>query len=289
MARYDRRILLPYLRNVYTLEVFIQQRRAAHESMRCRLQALEADLALDAPPQKVPHPSPVAPLLLGFASLLLCCIAGMLGMLALSGSQFRIPFGVLLLICLVFLLLFSKKWSDYRKQNREFQQYCEAAEQYVQRSAGRSSLVQQIEDRKKELTLAAAQCNEAVILIHTLYNLNVIPVQYRTLSAVRYLFDYFLSSKADDIDTVLQSYAVEREKDNALHTDPRKARLLLHQRARLAENTLGDLAQKQYYETQMMQIVDAETHPDLHNQYLKMVHADLSVSRFFVQNDFDAE
>lgn len=283
MAKYDRRILLPYLRNLCSTELLILMQQKEMSALRASLEELEQLKERDIPPDEVLPASPGPAIAFGCLALAFGAVAVISGVLAFDADIFWLLTFSSALICLACAASWWYCRKQYLRRKNQYLQYCRTLEKYHSHAADRQALAEEIAQHRTQITALAEQINECISLKRSLYGLNVIPGQNRNLSTVQYLYEFFRTSKADDIDTVLQICAVEEMKDHLGHITKNQADLLLAQRTRIADQVTSDPIQRQYYEEQMTQIAAQEPNPELRSQYIKMLHEDLNESQFFAQ------
>lgn len=283
MAKYDRRILLPYLQNLYCLELSIQQQRQGLEQYRNALAHLEERLANDVEPKDAPPPSPAVPILFGCISLIFCCSCAIFSVMAAKEPRIWIAAIAVVLLALIFLGLFLRSLGKFNRRNQAYRAILKQRIPFEQRDKYHRWLEQRIIRVRERMNAAAAMMDEAVTLRRSLYDLNVIPVQYRAMPAAEYLYDYFVSTKADDLDTVISSYAVSLLYPEVAQDEPRNAVRILNQRIRTAEQVTGDLSYRHYYKNFAQKIMEEETNADMRDLYFKLVQADLQAAAFFAR------
>lgn len=287
VAKFDRKILLPYLRDVYSVELLVLKRQKEYQELCSLLNQYEEAL------QNHREPEEVSVSVRGVVGW--CIAAGVLCLLAIVSamlirySESFLYLSLLLLpveaICIAVLL---RQIAQYRKDSARYQEYRKKMRQYQSEEHTRELLREQAAEYRKQIAVFVDQSNVLGSIRHSLYSANVIPAQFRTLSAVRYLFHYFQSSKADDVDVVLQIFSVETLRQNPKPISQKESDQILHQRVLLANQVMGDAVQREYVETQMMEIANRGENVEFRIQYLKMINANQDVSNYFFQQAIEA-
>lgn len=283
MAKYDRRILLPYLQNLYCIELSIRQQQLVIEQYRNALIQLEERLAGDVEPREGPPPSAGAAVTFAAISLVWCFACAVFSVMGVNDSKIWIAAGAALVLALIFLGLFLRSFSKYNQNNRQYQEAVKRRIPFEQREKYHRWLEQRIHRIRDRMNAAGEMLEEAISLRRSLYNLNVLPVQFRSMDAAEYLYDYFVSSKADDIDAVIQSYAVSLLYPDVPPEEPKNTARILNQRIRTAEQVTSDLSYRHYYKTYVQRIMEAEANSDMRELYFKLVQADLQSAAFFAR------
>ena len=222
--------------------------------------------------------------------ILWCIIAAILCLFAVGSSALIRLHEVFLYVSLltlpvvaicIFALL--RSIHVYRRNSARYAHYEQKMQKYQNEQQSRDLLLEQIAECKKQMVEFVEQSNVLSSIRHGLYSANVIPTPFRTLYAVRYLFNYFQSSKADDVDVVLQIFAIEELRQNHIQISEKEAERILHQRVLLANQVMGDSLQRQSVEAQLMEIANRDENTEFRIQYLKRIHANQDVSSFFFQ------
>lgn len=282
MAKYDRKILLPYLRNLYSMELVLYRLQRKQKAIHAALEELNQLRASQEPPEEMAAPSPVSTIVLACLGLLFFLMAAIFSLLSATIDDiFQVPVLVAALAALACAIAWWIGRRQYVRQKKAYAQYCKELDAYQAQLDRRLELNKEIGKYKNQLISVTKHIKEAAQLRRSLYSLNVIPLQYRTLPTARYLYEYFYTSKANDIDQILQIYAVEKIREQSDRIPDKQIDLILNQRMRIAQQMTSDPIQLQYYEDQVMELSRLENDPELRNQYIRMFSEDLNISRFF--------
>lgn len=283
MARFDRKILLPYLRDLYSVELLVLKRQKQYQDLCSLMHKYEQQLENDREPEAEVKASAMGLVILSMVAVVLC-VAAVTSAAMIRSNRILLPVSVFLLVldafCIVLLLRNIRR---YQKASARYATYQKAMDQYQSGERKRVQIRSQISECKRQIVEFAEQSNELGSIRHSLYSANVIPASFRTVHAVRYLFHYFQSSKADDVDMVLQIFAIQELKQEHKVISRHESDMILHQRMIMANQIMTDSVQRQNVEQQMLEIANSDQNQEFRNQYLKMISINQDVSNFFCQ------
>ena len=132
------------------------------------------------------------------------------------------------------------------------------------------------EERKKEIDS----------MLQKVYQANIIPRRYRDIYVAVYLYDWFSTSMADDLDTALNTYVLEKIKDKLDQIINQLAESLLNQRM-IIENQKKTIEQQERHHKEMMGRLEClQLTAEEQNCYLNMIEANTAVSAFFSAADY---
>lgn len=286
MANYDRRFLIPYLRDLYSMELLLVQQQKEYEKLSTQLQSQAALLKHDSQPKAEKKHSPAGVVVLWLTAFGLFCSSALCATLAVTrDEQFWAVAIACLLLGMLTMVILVCNWVSYRKKSRRYKHYRQKLQDYQDLASEREKRSMQFLALQEQLEALAQRIREGQQLRQELYAVNVIPSHYRTLPAVRFLFEYFLTSKSENIDAVLQIYAVESLRKSKDQTDERRSTALLLHRTQLAQQQMEDERNALQYEEQMQQIAELEPNWDRRAQYRKMISGGMDLSRYISRQD----
>ena len=277
MAKYDRRMLIPYLRDLYCTEILLmqkqEQRYSIQENKRKLTNRLGNGEIMDAPKEQ----SADSLLILCFLSAVICAVVVLCAVFFGNGTGLFLK---LLLICVLLGLLCVLLLIRNRKNQKKQQEYQKWLKKHQEEQ---NRIHQKLEYFDRQLEELAEMCNVLHGIRHSLYSVNVIPAHYRTVQAVQYLLEYFKTSKANNPDIVLQTFIIEELRKPHLEIDKRMAEITMHQRILLANQIVADEAQSEYAFAQLRTIAEQEKNPDLRMQYQKIILENWNLSDYILK------
>ncbi|MDO4318728.1 MAG: hypothetical protein Q4C48_11075 [Lachnospiraceae bacterium] len=141
-----------------------------------------------------------------------------------------------------------------------------------------------MERNKKQLGALTTEIDKLKIMREKVYEPNVIPKPFRSLPFAYFLYDYFSSSQADDLDMIIQT-AMLNNIQAELKTIQNKLNNIIQNQYEMV-NQLDEICTRartieaQNYE-QLKALAQMEENQQLQNSYLQMIAADASASAYF--------
>lgn len=277
MAKYDRRMLIPYLRDLYCTELLLMQKKEQRlhilETQNRLTEKFDNDTQMEAPRE----PSTDNMLILCLFSAIIC------GVVVLSAVFFGSRDGMIgqfLLGCLMIAILGAVILIKVRKRKEKQQEYQKWQKKHQE---DQDKLRRKIEHYDRRLEELNEMCNELHAIRHSLYSVNIIPAHYRTVQVVQYLLEYFKTTKANNPDIVLQTFAIEEIRKPHMEIEKKLAEVTLHQRMLLATHIMADEEQSEYVQAQLRTIAEQEKNPDLKAQYQKIALENWNLSDYLIK------
>ena len=211
---YKREVLVPYLTELYGIEVTWHTLRDKYEKYRIRIQEDERILSKKSEIEAIQLTAPVTPAAppLPKKHLMLLIFSGIAAFSSLLvDAPIKLSSFFLMLVC---SYLFYKKGKEEQegvrhilmleneKKLRQYKTDCNNLEKWKTAIAEKEECYPVDAGRKEELLAELNRCAE---IRDKAYSINIIPQQYRNLGAIAYLYEYFSSSKATDLDNIIQT------------------------------------------------------------------------------------
>lgn len=302
MARFNRVFLIPYLEDVcalYMADLEICAKMVGLQNEILILQG-EKDTGAPAKPEYEECFGCFASII-GNAGILIICLL-MLGFVAdMSASEDgwgSTPHSVFVFLVIVESLLglvvwrlFAKPEWKARKHNKELNlQYKKAMRQYqiersgilAQNEKGRKN----ISGMKKQMRKLSAERDRVAQTLSKVYAANIIPSYYRDMYAAVYLYDFFSTSRSDDLDMALNTYVLEQIKDKLDVIIEKQHSSILNQRLILA-NQQKSLEEQRAHNAYMRQkIYQIASSIEEQNQYLAMLESNTAATAYFAAANY---
>lgn len=291
MAKYDRQFLVPYLQDVCALHMADKLLQEKVFQMQIEISNLQRGQEIK-PPEAPELEKPWSSFNLivgGMAGILLLSPVVLMGTLldpSTTATQRKLAVVLTIMIvpmgCFLWAISAGQAIGAAKKnkaKEKEFRKnlysYYEAKKEMEdeRKAAGKeiSKLEQRIgalEDERKKLA----------ILLQEAYGANVLPTGYRDIYAAVYLYDFFSSSRSDDLDLALSAYGQKQIKDRLNAMISNQAEAILKERVLLAkqQRTL------QRHDTMMQKrACQAAATPEEQNQYRNMAECNAAVTAYF--------
>ncbi|MBQ3193954.1 MAG: hypothetical protein IJB59_10360 [Oscillospiraceae bacterium] len=124
------------------------------------------------------------------------------------------------------------------------------------------------------------------VLLDRVYAANIIPRRYRDIYAAMYLYDWFSTSQANDLDMALNTFVLEEIKDKLDIMIAQQSESILNQRMILA-NQQQSLEQQQRHSNMMRaKLSRIASSNEERNTYLRMIESNTAVTAFFAAADY---
>ncbi len=281
MAKYEREFLVPYLMNLCSLEL-------AHRKLS------EREYVLDGQAGRLRDgirfaKKPQAPFIerLPLFWVVMGCITFVMSFLMfsleLNGLGWFFIIGGIAEGSIGYGQITEVKESNARKQctyNREMAEYNEAqrkndTDKRTKLPAALDELRRcQLEKRKVTETLQRA------------YGINVIPMQYRNIYASVFLYDWFSTSRADDLEMALNMFVLEEIKEKLDRIIANQTSIILNQQITIANQQKTMEQQKAHSAMMREKLSRIEASNEDRNMYLGMIESNTSTIAFFSAADY---
>lgn len=289
MAKYNREFLVPYLQNICALHL-------AYSKLENKIIEISSE---DLPYLKrgKPNPKPEKPEVLdtfsggGFASLVIGSIMLVLILFAFSlesetnaGDIFILFFGIALCLLMIYFPVHSIKG---RMKRNEYEQlrYQHDMAQYEKIAEYNQKLRTLVPDYEEKFEYYKQERDRIDILLDQVYDANIIPRRYRDIYAAVYLYDWFSTSQADDLDMALNMFVLEEIKEK-LDIIARHSESILNQRIMLA-NQQKSLEQQQRHSAMMRSKLNRiAASNEERNIYLSMIESNTAATAYFAAADY---
>ena len=168
----------------------------------------------------------------------------------------------------------------YEKTLREYQRYCAQLER----------------EHRYELTLIPGlsaerialqtELNKVLALREKAYNANVIPKNYRNKYVAVYLYEWFSTSAADDLDHALSMFVLEEIKARLDRIIENQSEEILNQRIMLA-NQRSESEERRKHEIQMMnKLQHLQSTEEENLRYQRMIESNTAATAYFAAANY---
>lgn len=281
MARYDRRILVPYLKDVCVVELL------------CRKLSNEVDVikrSADRAQQQVREiyniKAPYEPVRTDYKTTGFSWVSfliGLVGAATLFAPNLPLFF---IFLCVAECALFmywafagiSSAEDQYEAAMREYQQQ---KWQYDKQLAQKRTYEEKYYALKKECQAMQQEYHNAEMLKTQLYGVNIIPSRYRTVHAAYYLYDYFSTCQENDLDKIIQTMLLDEIVQRLDRVIEQQSEILLNQRRQLALQQQTLEAANENHRQQMLALARQEQNQELQTEYLAMIEGNTRANAYF--------
>lgn len=288
MACYDRRILVPYLRDVCSVELLCSHLK--NESYQCNHEISSMKKVIDKQIKDPAHPVEEDSSGDGPGAATIFSVGVFIGfMIAIS---FSIIIGVCVMIyCLLGVTMGISENNEASKRRSE--KYAKEMEWYHRVIAlNKSERNKQdqfrplLEQKQKELWVLKARLSDAEKLRTEVYSVNIIPSKYRNVHAAYYLYDYFSTCRENDLDKIIQTLLLDEISQKLDRIIAQNEEILINQRMQLAMQEQQNEMLAQQHRAELEQAARLEQNQELQLDYQNMIAKNQLVTNFFLAADY---
>ena len=283
MAIYDRRMLVPYLQNVCCIEMVCARLSREVATYQQAVNQNYAYVNQKFLPAVKPKREGIGKL---WALLLIPTVLFFL-FIGQKGSVLRslIIFGSIGAFAFLFMILKEGSEAAQRDYEREYEEYGKAVrfnKLLEENLPAQKSLLQQNTQKLNELK---SKLHKAYILRDNIYDVNIIPSQYRDIYSAYYLYDYFKTGRENDLDKVIQTMLLDEIRRQLQTVVMQNEQILLNQRMQIALQEKNNEMLAANHEQEMRQLMKMEHNQQLQKDYHKMIIENQMVTNFFLAEE----
>lgn len=301
MAKFNREFLVPYLEDVCALYMADLEVCAKMFGVQKEILVLQHGEEIE-PPAEPDHEEEDGFLsFLGGVGIFLMLFSGLaLAVWVLTPEEGRgsMPFAFLFVMVVFLFLIGVFLWKfiggperEVRKYNEELdRQYEEAVRQYrIEKrkiSDRNEEARKKIPDLEKQMGNLTNERKKIAKTLNAVYAANIIPSHYRDMYAAVYLYDFFSTSRSNDLDMALNTYVLEQIKDKLDVIIEKQHESILNQRLILA-NQQKSLEEQRTHNAYMRQkVYQIASSIEEQNQYLAMVESNSAATAYFAAANY---
>ena len=300
MAKRPREILVPYLQSLCSCHILEHKLKSEYDEKLTQLRNCEAILNKKLKlPAKPPLNSPtegsgcaifVAVLMTALTLMLIIAESVLARENALNDAgSILAGFTVFALVITLGLWIYVAYCiSGVREENQAKQEKhiidCAVEERRYKREMEYANA--SIADFRKEFTVVEKQLAEVRHLLEELYDSNLIPSQYRNIYAIMYLYDWFRSSMADDLEQALSMFVLEEIRERVDVVIKNQGNMILNQQLMIS-NQYKSMEERRKLNEEMIQRLDAiQATEEEHLRYLDMIESNTEATAYFASADY---
>lgn len=289
MAKYDRRLLVPYLRDVCSVELLLYKLEKEKEKNQKRMWSEKWRLEKDQRPAEIEAYSLKAcnqfiAYSIGLSMPYIFCILFYDGFM-----QNKLLYFILGSCCVVagfFLVCAWDEWKNYRKRFWKIAENHTLISAYESRQDDRNKIKNRMDYWQVQVNDVEKRIKEVETLRKEVYDSNIIPKQYRNIYATHFLYEYFSTSQESDLDKIIQLFVLEEIKAKLDQIIEQQTEMLLNQRCMLAKQEYANKIARENHEQNMRQIAMLNQNVAHQGRYLEMINTHLMVSNYFAYHEY---
>lgn len=295
MANYERKILIPYLQNVCSMEMACVRIRRNIQYYESQIKKTNQNIQIctTAPSKPVEkdhrrHSS------VETGVLLACIVACIVAFLTTLGdvSTF-LDVGVLFITGCTALFGSLKALELISENHEDKETYRSAKKSYEKNMLIFESNQQKIPQYKqylaaeqKRLDVQKGQLTQARSTLQRLYSVNIIPNRYRNIHVAYYLYDYFSSTRETDLDKIVQTMLLDEIIQRLDRIIAQQEEIILNQRIQIARQDQQNQMIAENHRQEMRRLARMEHNQERQADYLQMIDRNQEVTNFFLAVDF---
>lgn len=294
MANYERKILIPYLQNVCSMEMACMRIRRNIQHYEGQIKKTNQSIEKCMIEPKKPRQKDFCSSSIGIwvsgtllAALFFITGTGMSGMSLIPGL---IVYSIPLLVTCFLAASTSALVADYRdgKKNYEaaLRMYEQEARNYQINQQKLPQYKQQLAAQQKLLDVQKSQLTRARSTLQGLYNVNIIPNRYRNIHVAYYLYDYFASTRETDLDKIVQTMLLDEIIQRLNKIIAQNEEIILNQRMQMAMQEQQNKMIAENHRQEMKRLARMEQNQERQMDYLQMIDRNQEVTNFFLAADF---
>lgn len=285
MAKYDRRILIPYLNDVYSAELICyglnEEVEQLNNEMTSHRNAIDRIIVDPPAPRERDFPTKDT------GDDWLYAIGGCVGSL-LGFCSGLIVVGIVAGLCAI--ICFCSIAGAHSDSEDRFNAACRAYDKEIKEN-------QRLRDQKEQHKASLEECQRRMIeaqvnlrdaqrMCANVYSVNIIPSQYRNIYAAYYLYDYFSTSRETDLDKVIQTFLLDEIKQKLDKIIVQNEQIILNQRYQIALQEQENRALAEHHREELRQIARLAENQELQLDYQNMIAKNQEVTNFILAADY---
>lgn len=288
--RMDRAFLVPYLENVFVMELALNYVRDEKSACCRRAAEVESQVRKVKQPQNEPRQQTWYGIGAFFGYTLtiggaVMCLGALIGAVD-SASMGIWVFSFLLGLAWLLPAIRDKRRTEEANQAidaRNEAKHAEFEKSYRQLVINAKTIISTC---NAQAVIWGEKEKEVEAALRQVYSVNIIPSKYRDIYAAAYLYDWFSTGRSDDLDMALNTFVLEQVKDRLDTIIRNQCAMILNQRIMIA-NQRQAMDQAEHHNAMLMDKLDQfEASNEERNMYLSMIEVNTAVDAFFAAAEY---
>lgn len=295
MANYDRQIIVPYLQDLCAMECILSN--TEKDIQACNDNIARTQLSIQKirglhTPQRPEQEGSIPTWIVGLVVGIPLIVFGLWFWLGLNGNILAdlLGIGAVLFGTIVFISLLI---ASHELKKESSQKYAEKMREYSRVMMENNSIRSELPALNSSLTryhqeMSQLQTvkNNVKSLLEKLYDVNIIPRQYRNIYAAYYLYDFMSTSRETDLEKVIQTFVLEEIKQRLDKIIMQNNQVLINQRVQIAMQEQQNRMLAENHREEMRNIARLEANQELQLDYQKMIVANQEVTNYILAEDY---
>lgn len=288
MAQYDRNILVPYLRDVCSVEILCSRIQKEINTTSNEIQSLKNTIG-----QRIIDPAP--PVMSNdtensdggiIAFLLIFSV----GFFVAVTPLWIIGIGIMLFGAFGVAMCMSDKSEEKERNEKSYKEEADRYSRVIKNNMIARGRVPQLQSRlvmkQADYKSLSSALSEAKKLRNEVYSVNIIPTKYRNYRCAYYLYDYFNTGRESDLDKIIQTLLLDEINQKLDRVIMQNEEILMNQRYQIALQEKQNAENRERNEAMLKQIVALEKNQELQLDYQNMIAKNQMVTNFFLASEY---
>lgn len=289
MSKYNRDFLVPYLENLCALH--LAHRKVNNDIDKIKREINSCNKGISLPSAAEPNYESVfsiKDLLLTIWSLANFWAASVVFSVGGTMASFMNFVGWILILfsCGLLVYMVIRIKTAVEKNEERKQDYIKRLEKREKAKKMNESLLAAVPQKKKTLDSLYDEKSKIRDLLTQAYNVNVIPLQYRDIYAIMYLYRWFVGGREDDVGAALAVYVLEEIKAKLDTIIENQSEIILNQRIERAERMKSFEAQERHHVEMCDKLDKMQVTAEEHSQYLEMIESNTKATAYFAAAEY---
>lgn len=291
MATYSRDFLVPYLHDLCSLGIAEVKLKKQCNQLMSKKMKLEEEPRLPSP---FDLPRPENAVSVGIVISILAGVFFLVGTISelyywFSGDDSFGPVGTIMFGVLTVLFIGGAIQSikvrmdsrkSYEKKVAKIEQHRRELKEAHQKNLAL------VPNYNNQISRCQAELRQVQELLHTCYNVNIIPSKYRNLYTIFYLYDWFSTSQADDLDMALNTFVLEEIKSRLDRMMDQMSDIILNQSIMAANQARALQTQQEQHDDLCDKLNKMEFSTQQQSVYLAMIESNTRATSYFAASDY---
>lgn len=287
---YDRKFLVPYLENLFNLELIVKSltdKENYYNSICTRIEYYinnfkEPYIELPIKDKSAYRRGGIKGLFYGSVVWLIIIMA--LGII-LNGLTEKICILIFIICCIIGYCVAGSSADEHANEiyNSQMKEYSEEKAAYASQCAAINQYKKDVQIYNCMRQKCKTELENARTYRETAYSANIIPKPYRDIYCIKYLYDYFSSSNATDLDQIIQTLLLDNIQQE-LREIKRKLDIIIQNQNALIDkmNYICNKADKidKDNEAELKHLAQIESNQQLQTSYLQMIQANEQTNNY---------
>lgn len=203
MANYPREFLIPYLKDIHALHLALEKLQDRLDQLKQQKRSLERGSHFRAHPQTPCYEAANGGFFIGLGAFSFMCALPMFGIGRVFAGIFCILIGSMEIT--IGTIRYVQVSRENTQKEKQYSEKLAAYHAHQRKNDSQHSAIPALVD---EIQLCEAEIQRAEDTLQQIYSANIIPEPYRQPEAAAFLYTWFRTGNADDLDTACKVFSL---------------------------------------------------------------------------------